>query len=118
MSDNPMKNYPWAEALDASILVCDLTGKILEMNEQAARNFALQGGKDLLGKNLLDCHPEPAKGKLLALIQQQKSNVYTIEKKGVKKLIYQTPWYREGTYAGLVEITFIIPAEMPHFIRG
>jgi hypothetical protein len=45
------------------------------------------------------------------------ANVYTIEKDGVKKLIYQAPWYREGEYAGFVEISLEIPAEMPHFVR-
>jgi hypothetical protein len=35
----------------------------------------------------------------------------------VKKLIYQTPWYAGGEYAGFVEISLEIPFEMPHFIR-
>ncbi len=45
------------------------------------------------------------------------TNVYTIEKTGRKKLIYQTPWYRAGEYAGFVELSLEIPWEMAHFIR-
>ena len=50
-------------------------------------------------------------------MQTGQTNVYTIEKKGVKKLIYQTPWYHDGAFAGLVELGLEIPAEMPHFVR-
>ena len=46
----------------------------------------------------------------------RKKNVYTI-KKEVKKLIYQTPWYADGQYAGFVELSVEIPFDMPHFIR-
>ncbi len=48
---------------------------------------------------------------------KQQANVYTIEKHGKKKLIYQTPWYRDGKYAGFIELSLVIPEEMPHFIR-
>ncbi len=44
-------------------------------------------------------------------------NVYTIEKKGKKKLIYQAPWFLDGAFGGLVELSLEIPFEMPHFIR-
>lgn len=98
--------------------VCDAEGIILEMNERAAKAFEEDGGKQLLGSNLLDCHPAPARAKLEQLMQTRQANVYTIEKKGVKKLIYQTPWYRDGEYAGFVELALEIPFDMPHFIRG
>ncbi len=52
------------------------------------------------------------------LLATGERNVYTIEKLGVKKLIYQTPWYQDGVFAGLVELSLEIPAEMPHFVRG
>ena len=51
------------------------------------------------------------------MFANQRANVYTIEKGGKKKLIYQTPWYKDGQYAGFVELSLVIPAEMPHFIR-
>ena len=42
----------------------------------------------------------------------------TFEKNGIKKLIYQSPWYRDGQYAGFVELSLEIPFDMPHFIRS
>ena len=44
-------------------------------------------------------------------------NSYTIEKKGIKKLIHQSPWFEDGKPAGLIEISIEIPFELPHFIR-
>jgi hypothetical protein len=44
-------------------------------------------------------------------------NVYTIQKGGVKKLIYQSPWFIGGNYAGFVELSLPIPEQMPHFNR-
>ena len=45
------------------------------------------------------------------------SNTYTIEKNGIKKMIYQTPWFNEGVVSGLVEISMELLEEMPHHIR-
>jgi hypothetical protein len=50
-------------------------------------------------------------------MDKQKPNVYTIEKAGVKKLVYQAPWYQDGVYAGVVELAVEIPFKMPHFVR-
>jgi len=110
--------HEWQREFPGSVTVCDREGIILQMNDQAARVFAEQGGQRLVGTNVLDCHPEPARSKLAALLANHQTNVYTIEKQGVKKLIYQAPWYRQGEPAGMVEIAVEIPAEMPHFVRG
>jgi hypothetical protein len=108
----------WIKEFPGSVTVCDPDGVILEMNDRAALTFAQDGGYGLIGSNLLDCHPAPAREKLEALMASRAKNVYTIEKKGIKKLIYQSPWYKDGQYAGFVEMALEIPAEMPHFIRG
>ncbi len=110
--------HEWIKEFPGAITVCDPQGIILEMNERSAEVFKEDGGVALIGSNLFDCHPEPARSKLKALMERQERNVYTIEKKGIKKLIYQTPWYREGEYAGFVELSLEIPTELPHFIRG
>ena len=39
------------------------------------------------------------------------------KKNGKKKIIYQTPWVKENNIEGMVEISFNIPDEMPHFVR-
>lgn len=112
-----MANHDWIEEFPGAITVCDPEGIILEMNAKAARTFEADGGRALIGKNLLDCHPQVARAKLEQLMQTGQTNVYSIEKKGVKKLIYQTPWYRDGVYSGFVEVSLEIPFEMPHFVR-
>ena len=104
------------EELPIAITVCDADGKILDMNQRSA-DVNNRGSKNIIGNNLLDCHPEPARTKLQGLLDQQQQNISTIEKNGVKKLIYQTPWYRDGQFAGLVELSMEIPFEMPHYVR-
>ena len=112
-----MGKYAWVEEFSGSVTVCDPEGIIIEMNEQAVAMFQKSGGKQLLGSNLLDCHPEPSRSKLKQLMDERQTNIYTIEKKGVKKLIYQAPWYIKGEYRGFVEMVIEMPASMPHFIR-
>lgn len=107
----------WKNGVGFAVTVCDADGTILEMNAKAAATFAKSGGGDLVGKSLLDCHPEPSKTKLKKMLAEPYTNAYTIEKNGVKKLIYQTPWMKDGKPAGLVELSLEIPAEMPHFVR-
>jgi transcriptional regulator with PAS, ATPase and Fis domain len=112
-----MTDHTWINEFLGAITVCDADGIILEMNDQAAKGYAEDGGRALIGKNMLDCHPEPARTKTKRLLESKQKKVYTIEKKGVKKLIYQSPWYRDGKFAGLVELSLEIPFEMPHFVR-
>ena len=87
------------------------------MNDQATTVFQKRGGRKLVGSNVLDCHPEPARTKLSQLMEQQQTNIYTVEKNGIKRLIYQAPWYTGSKYGGFVEISFILPASMPHIVR-
>jgi transcriptional regulator with PAS, ATPase and Fis domain len=114
-----MKNeLKWAAELPVAITVCDKDGIIIYMNEKSKKTFAKDGGALLIGKNLYDCHPEPAKSTLKGMMEQQKSNSYTIEKNGIKKLINQTPWFENGEYKGFVELSLEIPFDMPHFVRA
>lgn len=98
-----------------AVTVCDREGKIVDMNQRSAD--VNSGGKKIVGNNLFNCHPEHAARILRDLLDNEKTNVYTIEKGDVKKLIYQTPWYENGEYAGLIELSLPIPFEMPHYVR-
>ena len=109
---NFFKSFPGA------VTVCGLDGVILAMNDRALETFASDGGERLLGTNVLQCHPEPARSKLKAMLAEGRTNVYTIEKKGVRKLIYQAPWRENGVWAGFLELSLVIPGTMPHFVRG
>ena len=114
-----MPEHEWIKEFPAAITVCDAEGIILEMNDKATKTFEKDGGYKLIGSNMLDCHPEPARTKTERLLTARERNVYTIEKNGAKKLIYQSPWYRNGEYTGFVELSLEIPfKELPHFIRS
>ena len=114
-----MNKGQWVRELPAEIMVCDPGGIILEMNAQAEVLFADDGGGGLLGTNVLDCHPDPARAKLEGMLNQQITNPYFNTENGEKRFFFQSPWYQEGQYAGFVEISFRVPpsGEIPHFIR-
>jgi transcriptional regulator with PAS, ATPase and Fis domain len=108
----------WAKGLNCAITVSDTQGQIVYMNDKSAKTFEKSGGKDLIGTNLNDCHNPKSIEIINRLLEKSETNVYTIEKAGVKKLIYQTPWYTDGKVAGLVELSVEIPFDLPHFLRG
>lgn len=113
-----MSNINWINEVPFAITVCDEKGIILEMNEKSAITFAKDGGKKLLNTSLLECHPEKARKQILNMLELESVNVYSIEKNGCKKLIYQCPWYNNGKLGGLVELALEIPLNIPHFVRG
>jgi len=108
----------WFEQLPCAVTVCDKEYVILYLNERSAEVNATDGGKALVGKNMMTCHPPEAQVKLQRVMASGQPNIYTIEKKGVRKMIYQAHWKSEGKVAGLVEITFELPKEIPHFVRS
>ena len=112
-----MKENSWIEEFAGAVTVCDTEGRITAMNAKARETFAEEGGARLVGTNVLDCHPEPARTKLAKMMEERRTNVYTIQKKGKKKLIFQAPWFKDGVYAGFVELSLEIPSDMPHFDR-
>lgn len=109
----------WANELPfMAITVSDKDGKIIEMNERSVMTFQASGGRELIGKDLMNCHPQRARNIIKEMMTSPKTNAYTIEKQGLKKLIYQTPWYENGEFGGLVEFSIVIPNDMPHYVRG
>lgn len=107
--------YPWSDEMNCAVTVCDTEGIILYMNEKARQTFARHG--DLIGKNMFDCHSPASQAKIRELLATGGTNAYTIEKEGQHKVIYQTAWRENGVVRGLVEISMVVPAEMPHFVR-
>lgn len=107
----------YIKELPFAVTVCDKKGKIIEMNDRSVITFQKYGGKELIGKSLMDCHPENARNVLKEMFKNQNTNAYTIEKEGIKKLIYQCPWFKSKKFAGYVELSLILPEEMPHFVR-
>lgn len=108
----------WVDEQPIEVLVCDTRGTIVEMNQEARNFYQEDGGSDLLGRNILDCHPGPARTKLAGLMDNQTSNAYTSTETGEKRFFFQSPWFLDNQYAGFIEISFPIPEQVPHFVRN
>ena len=111
-----MENYEWAKEMNCAVTVCDAEGIIIYQNDKAVETYKKHG--NLIGKNLYECHSEKSKEIIRHLLATGGSNAYTIEKQGVHKVIYQTALKKDGKVAGIVEISMITPADMPHYVRG
>lgn len=112
-----MDIHRWVKEFPGAVTVSDAEGRIIGMNDKSVEAFEADGGAGLVGADVLACHPEPSRSKLRDMMAARRTNVYTIQKKGKKKLIYHSPWYEGGRYAGFVEISLEIPWDMPHFNR-
>jgi transcriptional regulator with PAS, ATPase and Fis domain len=106
------------EGFPAAITVTDRIGIIVAMNANARTNYVKSGGGNLIGRNVLDCHPGESRNKMAALLKNAGTNSYIIEKGGERKMVHQCPWFRGGEYAGIVEVAFAIPSELPVHKRG
>ncbi len=113
-----MQTIDWAKELNVAITVSDLEGKIIYMNEKSAATFGKYGGMNLLGTNLRECHKPGSWEKISEIMRNDTTNCYTIEKDGIRKMIFQAPWYEQGKLSGLVELSLEIPFVMDHFIRS
>lgn len=103
----------FSDELNVAITVCRTDGTIVYMNQKAQTTF----GGNLEGQDVFACHAQASKEKLHGMMQTSSENIYTIEKQGKKKLIYQTPWIENGELKGFVELSLIIPFDMRHINR-
>ncbi len=112
-----MEKYEWAEGMACAVTAADKDGVIRYMNRRARLQYKKHG--NLIGKSLYDCHGERAAGIIRQLLAEGGTNAYTIEKNGQHKVIYQTATTdTEGCVCGIVEISMVVPEEMPHYVRG
>ncbi|MBO7610540.1 MAG: PAS domain-containing protein [Muribaculaceae bacterium] len=111
-----MTEFDWAEDVQCAVTVCDNDGVIVYMNRRSRETFN-KNGESMVGKSMIPCHSERSQAKIQEMLNNDSTNCYTIDKNGVKKLIYQTPWKNDGKVAGLVEISIVLPNDMPHYIR-
>lgn len=111
-----IKDFQWAEEMNCAVTVCAKDGTLLYMNKKSVDTF-VKPGESMIGQNMLDCHQERSKQIIARLIETGGVNSYTITKNGVKKMIYQTAWKKNGEVMGLVEISMVIPEDMPHYDR-
>lgn len=107
----------WADEVDYAVTLADRDCRIIYMNKRSRATFC-KDGRDLIGNNLMDCHPEHARAIIKRLLSEGGSNTYSITKNGVNKLIFQSAWKIDGRIAGLVETSMVLPPDMKHFNRG
>lgn len=108
----------WAFGMNCAVTVVDTECRIIYMNQRSRETFASRG-TDLIGHNIMEYHNPRSQSIIRRLLEEGGSNAYTILKNGVKKMIYQTVWHKaDGTTGGLVELSMVIPEEMPHYIRN
>ncbi|MDD7318929.1 MAG: PAS domain-containing protein [Prevotella sp.] len=108
--------FSWAEDIEGAVTVCDLEGKVIFMNKRSRETFN-KPGETMVGKSMLPCHSERSQGIIREMLEKNVPHCYTITKRGKRKLIYQTPWREDGEVRGLVEFSFVLPDDMPHYDR-
>ena len=108
----------WIESYPGAVTVTDTEHQIIYMNQAAAVAFADDGGKALVGTNLLTCHNPESRGIIERLLRDGAENLYTVEKQGKKRLVHQVAWRdQRGEIGGLIEITLSLPKGLPNKVR-
>jgi len=77
----------------AAIVICDTNHIIQYMNPVAIARYAKRGGKELIGKNLLECHNPQSQEmitKILNWFQEDEKNnmIYTFKNEKENKDVY------------------------------
>ncbi|MFH1017610.1 MAG: PAS domain-containing protein [Pseudomonadota bacterium] len=107
----------WVKGVAAAVTVTAADGTIVDMNPGSRETFAADGGAALIGRSVFDCHSPESRQKLSEFYRTRQPNHYTIRKNGRRKIIHQLPWYKDGRFAGIVELSIPIPDDLPHFER-
>ncbi|MBP5311752.1 MAG: PAS domain-containing protein [Clostridia bacterium] len=77
----------------AAVVICGLDHTIVYMNSAAVSRYQKRGGKELLGKNLLDCHSEKSKEMIIKVLDwfnrsPDNNIVYTFHNEKENKDVY------------------------------
>src|SRR4030042_350056 len=104
-----MDKNAWYEAFPGAITVTDENGIIVNMNAESRNRDEMQLSFDLIGHNAITCHKEPTQSKVRKLYEDQAANIYSITKDGKKQLVYQSPYFIEGKFSGIVEMVLDLP---------
>ena len=81
------------EADRAAVVICDLDHTVVYMNPAAMERYQKWGGKELLGKNLLDCHNAKSRELIISVLDwfkkaEENSVVYTSRNEKENKDVY------------------------------
>ena len=112
-SDPTRHDLPdWCDELDCAVTRCDTEGTVLYQN---ARSIAVNG--DVRGRSLIPCHNERSREIIRRLIETGGRNVYTIEKRGVRKHNHKNDARVGEVVHILVEYSMGLPDAMTHYVR-
>ena len=112
-----MTKNTWFKTFPGALMVTDKDGTIINMNDQSAANYKKDGGYELVGTNSINCHKGPSLKKIEGMYKSHEINIYFITKNGKRKLIYQAPYFEDGHFSGLVELSLPLPDEISHYDR-
>ena len=97
------------EADRAAVVICDLEHTSIYMNPVAIERYAKWGGKDLMGKSLLNCHNEKSREMIQKVVEWFKASkdnniVYTFFNEKENKDVYMVALRNEeGNLIGYYE---------------
>lgn len=111
-----IEQFSWAEDIEGAVTVSDTEGKVIFMNKRSRETFN-KPCETMMGKSMIPCHSEKSQSIIREMLEKNIPHCYTITKRGKRKLIYQTPWRENGEVRGLVEFSFVLPDDMPHYDR-
>jgi transcriptional regulator with PAS, ATPase and Fis domain len=108
----------WWNEIDAAVTVTDARGVIQWMNEASEEQFSDDGGRELLGTSVFDCHPEPSLTMVRDLYKTRRSNHYVVRKGERLSAVHQIPRFDGETFQGFVEIVCPLPGQLYEVERG
>ena len=111
----PAECSQWMEAIGCAVTISDLEGRIIYMNQRARATYKAHG--DLIGKNMMPCHSAASQALILRMLETGETHTYTVKKGGIRKLIFQSPWKKDGVIAGMVELSIPLPENIAHYDR-
>lgn len=78
---------------ECAVVICDTKHKIIYMNPAAQINYEKQGGKELVGKSILDCHNKASQEAIIRVTDwfgesERNNKVHTFYNKKQNKDVY------------------------------
>ena len=92
-----------------AVVICDTKHQIIYMNPAAQENYKKYGGKDLVGKSIMDCHNEKSCEMIKKVVNwfavdTEHGRVHTFYNEKQKKDVYMVPLrYDSGLLIGYYE---------------
>ena len=110
MKSNELQKYLFsiAEQDRAAVVICNLDHEIIYMNPAAVLNYEKYGGKELLGRNLLECHNSKSCEGIKKVVEWFASDethnlVYTSHDEKRNKDVYMVALRDDGKLIGYYE---------------